>query len=1751
MNQCEKCGAPLQDRTSASRICPKCQKSWRKTGPDKRSAEAHRPAIQSTLVAHDAARFTSSQLPHGTLRPAVENDPKLAATLAPENTSDRSGPSVHAGGTGMFRIDQPDARTKTDDKKVIDTIVYHDSASADGPNAIGQSVIDTRSTRDTNQPTPRVSKGRSQQAPTSRTDHPVSSDLPYRILAHKGVTGPQPADYEILEKIGEGGMGVVYRATQRAIQRDVAIKQIKAGEGQSAQQRDKFVREAQFTGELAHPNIVPIHDLGLDETGNLFYAMKIVGGQRWEKAILEKSRHENLEILLRVCDAIAFAHSRSIIHRDLKPENVMLGDFGEVLVMDWGLAAKVGDRREMTPGGSPAYMAPEMAGDFLQLIGKYEGSHTPHVIGKHSDIYLLGAILFEIITGKPPHDSGGTHGSQQAIIDCLHNSARNVFVQVEHQTDSLLPIALHAMATNPTDRFDSVAAFQKALREYQEHSQSIALADRAEQELRDAEANSGYEHYSRSLIGFQDALELWPDNRRAQDGVRRARLAYATAALQASDFELGLSLLDPKNNEDQHLYQRLERGARQRDQRERRIYVARITTAAMLLIAVGAMAIGWYTTNQARLTADSERRKADQSATQARAATERATKAADIAQQARNAAEKSAEELRLSLTREQQATQAAVEAERIATEQKVIAQQALRDARRERFAADVALAAQLVENDPLSARTKLAALQADDTAQLSIPVDWEWQRLLYRTHPEVRDIIVDGRSPRVAISADGAIATSGVMTKDGPSFIVWDVATQTERHPFNLPPQTTSNVAEIVGLAISGDSQLAIAAINVADPVAGSSGAICVWDIASGKFSQLEQSFRGISAGESYRIVHSAISADRQSLVTVHKGLHFTKGIVWEVSKEGLKPVADWQHSSVDAVSSMWHNRFLYARMQRLAGKPPVPQLFLGSVTLAPRAGVAFQSIPNLDADDPITSVTIAPIAGDAMEYAIGRASGAIVVASVDDPTKIATRTEFGLFGHRTSVTALQYSLDGKTLISADALGNVVVWDRLRRQVRQSLPGHRESVESMQLDHANALVTADRGGHLRFWNTMAYRDMFETVAVPGSDLEVSSLSPDGGRIAIADRRGVIQVQSIHGDVGPIDLIPGHLVNTVIRKAEYDASSARLFTWSDDGNDTFCVWDVHSGHRLRRGTNINGNGLFAVTPGGRFAVTAMRSESAKETWELRFLAIDSGEVVRRIADSFGEITSLAVIHHRDSTEGQYVAIGYSTGTVRIVDTIANRQLAINRRDDRDAGPIKQLLVAEDGQSIISIGENQKAYQLCEWSMASNRSTQLIGASDDSGDLLRLWRTVWERNLADPNEARYRLALRGNTLYVARCGAANHGGSEHLVIRTLEGDRGFQGTADASPFNNVLDAPPRDITVSPEGTIYALKDDRHVVRWLDGSDPVPVFGDQSASVETSGILATGSDTIVMLGATPLESRLASSGVFLRGFGGRVVALHWSTDGKVLVTNHDDGVTRRWEAATGQLIHQLTPDAGHKATLLVRTDDDASLASTIIEHQGTSRLVDWKLQAEQPVAKVRLEYPVRIVAIDNRQKTVAAIGDDRQVYIWRDGQLKKLRCKETDRIVATSLALSPDANRLAVGNDQGVLYVYRIAEEGGATDLLSPTAPPLVAEQKVVSPRRVPVPFTRVAFSPAGGRILTGDESGSVTLWFFPMEEGTDQVVSNEMVQGKELLTFPSHTRAVLNLEFSGGDAPSLLSSDGAGAKVWFASKKKRKD
>jgi serine/threonine protein kinase len=197
--------------------------------------------------------------------------------------------------------------------------------------------------------------------------------------------------YEILGTLGHGGMGTVYRVYDQKLDREVALKVVQLPEA-AAGEVDRLLRESRVLARLEHPGIVPVHDVGLLPDGRAFYVMKRVRGRRLDEHARAVSLPERLRAFERVCEAVAFAHAHGVIHRDLKPENVMVGPFGEVLVMDWGVA-KVRGGLDSPHGailGTPGYMAPE------QERGEVDR------VDERSDVYALGALLGFLLAGERP-----------------------------------------------------------------------------------------------------------------------------------------------------------------------------------------------------------------------------------------------------------------------------------------------------------------------------------------------------------------------------------------------------------------------------------------------------------------------------------------------------------------------------------------------------------------------------------------------------------------------------------------------------------------------------------------------------------------------------------------------------------------------------------------------------------------------------------------------------------------------------------------------------------------------------------------------------------------------------------------------------------------------------------------------------------------------------------------------------------------------------------------------------------------------------------------------------------------------------------------------------------------------------------------------------------------------------------------------------------------------------------------------------
>ncbi|CAN5887145.1 hypothetical protein BH11MYX3_BH11MYX3_26000 [soil metagenome] len=313
-----------------------------------------------------------------------------------------------------------------------------------------------------------------------------------------------PPGYALGGSIGKGGMGEVLAATDLRIGREVAVKRMTA-QKPDQEQVTRFLREARIQARLEHPAIVPVHELGVDELGRPFFTMKRLAGQTLAQQLAAGTGvvlNRMLRSLVDVCLAVDFAHSRGVIHRDLKPSNIMLGDYGETYVIDWGIARVIADEREVPTQqgdistlddgstksgallGTPGYMSPE------QIRGLHA---TPA-----ADLYALGAILFELLAGEPLHARGqsgvATTLSQPQVAPSSRRPERNISPELDQ-------VCFRALSELPEDRptarqlADQVQAYLDGDRDLERRreiakSQVIAAHDALESSSPDGHASA-------------------------------------------------------------------------------------------------------------------------------------------------------------------------------------------------------------------------------------------------------------------------------------------------------------------------------------------------------------------------------------------------------------------------------------------------------------------------------------------------------------------------------------------------------------------------------------------------------------------------------------------------------------------------------------------------------------------------------------------------------------------------------------------------------------------------------------------------------------------------------------------------------------------------------------------------------------------------------------------------------------------------------------------------------------------------------------------------------------------------------------------------------------------------------------------------------------------------------------------------------------------------------------------------------------
>jgi serine/threonine-protein kinase len=382
---------------------------------------------------------------------------------------------------------------------------------------------------------------------------------------HEAEVAPD-VEFEIRGELGRGGMATVFLANQTMLNREVAIKRASLPDDEDAELL--LLREATLTGQLEHPNIVPVHLLLLDDAGPAV-VMKRISGASWDSLIHaeETPLERHLDILLQVLNAVAFAHSRGVLHRDIKPSNVMIGSYGEVYLLDWGVARRAGDPPSQLIVGTPQYMAPEMAS------GRAD---------ERTDVFLLGATLHEVLTGSP------RHLGDNALMVLYAATYVEPYAYGEHVPEELASICNRACARAPEQRFQSASELREAVLRFREHRAASLLCDTAEQRvarlvealgMRDAQRPSYaqlQQLFGDARFRFESALDVWPDSSRAALGLDDCLRHMIDHELSLGHADAAAALLEALRTGDPARAERVRRMCEeQRAERERLATLAR------------------------------------------------------------------------------------------------------------------------------------------------------------------------------------------------------------------------------------------------------------------------------------------------------------------------------------------------------------------------------------------------------------------------------------------------------------------------------------------------------------------------------------------------------------------------------------------------------------------------------------------------------------------------------------------------------------------------------------------------------------------------------------------------------------------------------------------------------------------------------------------------------------------------------------------------------------------------------------------------------------------------------------------------------------------------------------------------------------------------------------------------------------------------------------------------------------------------
>ncbi|MCY2966299.1 MAG: protein kinase [Planctomycetota bacterium] len=1418
----------------------------------------------------------------------------------------------------------------------------------------------------------------------------------------------------------------------------------------------------------------------------------------------QKSTAENLDILMKVADALAFAHSRGVIHRDLKPENVMLGDFGEVLVMDWGLALPAAGFRKTASitanhamGGTPAYMAPEMATGPMERISF------------KSDIYLMGAILFEILTGKAPHTGKNT-------MACLQNAARNE-IRPTDKTGELMDVAFKAMASDPARRYQTVTEFQDAIRQYQSHAESILLTSRAADDLTKAAGTSDYRDYSRAMFGYEEALALWDGNARAKTGLSDARERYARCALGKGDFDLGLSLLDQGDSTHETLRQELTAAQNERNARVRRLQTLRRLAigmaAAMFVIVTGAL----FWINAARSKAVAAEKDARE---QKDVAIDEKNKA-DIARKDEAAARETAEFAKKDAVKqrdiaisaeaeEKKQRQAAVQAQSEAEQSAKEAREARTEEEKARIAkeyeayvAQIGLASsQIDENAFDSARAVLKDLKPDLGKSKADLRDWEWGRLSLLANRSWNTVNPATRLDTIAVSPKGTHFVTGGWNGIAQ---IWNAKTGVAKRPLRHTGRL------VHGAAWSPDGRRIITVGS------GKKDRIRVWNAESGV---LEKTFDGhtepvlcvafFADPDSRRFVTGSadnsvrlwdLETGESSVIGKHNGW------VWSlaISPDGTRIASAGQDGAVilwTLDKDLWNAHPTVAPAKFLEHTGPVY-----AVAFSPNGKWVASGghDKNILVWDPRN---VKPF--DFKKIAAGE-----FVA----PPEFTT-----LAAHQAPVRGLAFSSKTGELASAGQDNVLCLWNIETRELKETYRGHGEAVRACAFDPTGRfLFSASYDGTARVWNRDAYESDLRALA--DANLQGHSdavlcvrFSGDGKRVITASRDRSAKSWNVE---------TGNVLNSFEEGHEFLASNAvfsldgkRLFTAAVD--NTVLAWDTEKGLQLAKLDQTGRAAVLAISGDGSWLLTGSDDDSNDEStrtnssrsvwngqvWDVRELT--PGHPVPRLKTLPGhkrEITAVAFSPRQTracTADSSGKVIVWNTSDWSVVHTFSKHVGKVTAAVFLDE---ETLLTASMDKTVarwnLVTGEEVNSLSLRHpdgvVSLAIDKERHVaITACND-----RAFR-LWDLNLATETSILARGSKSNNLSVDIRSGQALTADSGTREIRLWNLETG------------------REISAGKES---------------DGSSPFLKLTAEKSQLWTARFTPDGG-AILSIGGD--ESRLWDSRTALPKLGfsptGIVASAAFSHSGELVVTGSWDNSARIWNANTGTAIRKL---AGVR-------DDDSGAASGDVDRSGHSGRVNsavfspddtlvltagedrvailWNAETGTVLRKFRGHRGgVRSARFSADGKRILTASSDKTARVWEvDTGLELFELTDGHAYALTSAVFSPDGRYIATGSDDTTVCIWN-AETGK----LVPTAILKGHTAAVTSLAFLPTPSADQRKEKAY-RLVTGSFDNTAKVW--------------DPLAAKEILTLRGHTQEVTSLDVSADGRSIVTGSRDGSAILW---------